>query len=207
MNSIPLPLAIAIAAVVAYFIGGMPFGYWFVRVSIGKDIRSMGSGNIGATNVHRSVGRKAGLIVLILDILKGFIAVWIAALLTGTDPVGLGCAAVAVILGHCYPALLGFRGGKGVACFVGAFSYLAPLALICAIAIFILVVALTKYISLGSIFAALLFPLFVWLLDAPLAILVASLAAAILIIYRHRANIARLRSGKEHIFLLKGGRP
>jgi glycerol-3-phosphate acyltransferase PlsY len=199
------PIALAISALLAYLIGGLPFGYWWVRLSSGKDIRTMGSGNIGATNVHRTLGRKPGLIVLLLDVLKGFAAVWLAAAISGGDPHALGVAAVAVMLGHCYPVFLRFHGGKAVACFVGAFLYLAPLAVAIIGIVFVGVVALTKYISLGSIIGALLFPIPVWLLRSPQPILMASIAAALLIVYRHKGNITRLRNGTEHLFSAKGG--
>lgn len=207
MTSTPPFLALAVATLVAYIVGGLPFGYWFVRLAYGKDIRSMGSGNIGATNVHRSAGGKAGSIVLLLDIGKGLLAVWLAALTTRGDPRGLALAAVAVMLGHCYPVFLHFRGGKAVACFVGAFLYIAPLALLASIGIFIVVVAASRYISLGSIVAALVFPIAVWFIEHPPAsIFAASIFAALLIVYRHRGNIVRLRSGAEHVFSLKGGK-
>jgi acyl phosphate:glycerol-3-phosphate acyltransferase len=199
-------LALAVSALLAYLIGGLPFGYWFVRLSAGKDIRTMGSGNIGATNVHRTLGRKPGLIVLLLDVLKGFVAVWLAALISGSDASALAVAAFAVMLGHCYPVFLRFHGGKAVACFVGAFLYLAPLSLAIVAIVFIALVALTKFISLASIVSALLFPLPVWLVTrAAQPILFASVAAALLIVYRHRSNIARLRAGTEHVFSLRGG--
>lgn len=189
----------------AYFIGGLPFGYWFVRLTAGRDIRTMGSGNIGATNVHRALGRKAGLIVLLLDIAKGFIAVWIGGATTHGNAWAIGLAIAAVMLGHCYPVFLNFKGGKAVACFIGAFLYAAPLALLAVTVVFVLVVALSKYISLGSIVGAAVFPLAVWLIGgARLPILLASIFGALLIIYRHKANISRLRSGTEHAFSLKG---
>ncbi len=191
----------------AYLIGGLPFGYWFVRMSSGEDIRTMGSGNIGATNVHRAAGGKAGFVVLLLDILKGFIAVWLAAALTGSLPVALALSAVAVMLGHCFPVFLHFKGGKAVACFVGAFLYIAPLALLCVAVVFFAIVFFSKYISLGSIVGAATFPFLVWMTGhPPVPILAASLFAGLLIIYRHQANIQRLRSGKEHLFSLRGGK-
>ncbi|HEX7361770.1 MAG TPA: glycerol-3-phosphate 1-O-acyltransferase PlsY [Bryobacteraceae bacterium] len=207
MTSTPPFLALAVATIVAYLIGGLPFGYWFVRLAYGKDIRRMGSGNIGATNVHRSAGGKAGLIVLLLDICKGLLAVWLADLTTHGDPLGLALAAAAVMLGHCYPIFLNFRGGKAVACFIGAFVYIAPLALLASIVVFILVLAVRRYVSLASIVAVLVFPIAVWFLEQPAAsIFAASIFAALLVVYRHRANIARLRSGAEHVFSLKGGK-
>ncbi len=109
------------------------------------------------------------------------------------------------MLGHCYPLLLGFKGGKAVACFVGAFAYIAPLAVAVTIAIFILVVVWKPYISLGSVIAALLFPITVWLTSKPApAILAASIAAGVLIVFRHKANIIRLKNGNEHVFSFKG---
>jgi glycerol-3-phosphate acyltransferase PlsY len=201
----PASVSIAASTVLAYFIGGLPFGYWFVLLTAGKDIRTMGSGNIGATNVHRTLGGKAGAIVLVLDICKGLLAVWLAAMLTRNDPLGLALSACAVMVGHCYPVLLHFKGGKAVACFIGAFAYIAPLALAVVLVIFLVVVALSRHISLGSIVGALLFPIAVWLIYHPAPpILAASVFAALLIVYRHRGNITRLRQGNEHVFSLKG---
>lgn len=206
MFEIPPQILIAITTVLAYFIGGLPFGYWFVRLSSGKDVRNLGSGNIGATNVHRTSGRKAGLIVLLLDILKGFVAVWLAGLITGGNSTALALSAAAVMLGHCFPVLLQFKGGKAVACFVGAFLYLAPVALAVVTLIFVAVVYFSKFISLGSIVGALLFPLIVWITShPPQPILAASVFASLLVIYRHKANIQRLRQGNEHLFSLRGG--
>lgn len=200
-------LTLVAVAVASYLIGGLPFGYWFVRLTLGKDIRTVGSGNIGATNVHRAAGKKAGFVVLLLDILKGFSAVWLAGFIGHGDVAALAIGAVAVMLGHCYPVFLGFRGGKAVACFIGAFLYLAPLSLAIVAALFFAVVWLSKFISLGSIVGAAVFPLVYWLVSHPPApLLLASIIAALLIIFRHRANIDRLRAGKENVFSLKGGR-
>jgi glycerol-3-phosphate acyltransferase PlsY len=196
---------LAVSALAAYLIGGLPFGYWFVRFSLGQDIRTMGSGNIGATNVHRTAGKKAGIIVLLLDILKGFLALWLASLITHGSALGLALAAVAVMLGHCFPVFLGFKGGKAVACFIGAFLWVAPFALLATAIVFFAIVALTKYISLGSILGALAFPLMFWLIyRGPVEILAASIVAALLIVYRHKANVSRLLAGKENVFSFKG---
>jgi glycerol-3-phosphate acyltransferase PlsY len=197
--------AAAAAAILAYFIGGLPFGYWFVRFSLGKDIRTLGSGNIGATNVHRSAGGKAGFAVLLLDILKGFLAVWLAAVISGNNSLALALATVAVMLGHCYPVLLGFKGGKAVACFVGAMLYLGPWALLATVPIFVAIVALSKYISLASVLSALILPALYWAIYHPVPeLLVAAFAAGLLVIYRHKGNIERLRAGTENTFSLKG---
>ena len=197
---------ISVTTALAYIIGGLPFGYLIVRLSCGKDVRTMGSGNIGATNVHRTVGRNAGLIVLLLDIVKGVLAVWIAALLTHNNPLALALAALAVMLGHCYSVFLRFKGGKAVACFIGAFLFLAPLALAVSLISFITTVSISRYISLGSIVAALVFPFAVWRVDHPAQpIVIGSVFAALLIVYRHKANILRLVNGQESVFSIKGG--
>src|SRR6476661_713216 len=135
-----MTLYLAGAVVIAYLLGGIPFGYLFVRFALGKDIRTMGSGNIGATNVHRSAGGKAGVIVLLLDIFKGFFAVWFAAFVTHNNSVDVALAAAAVMIGHSFPVFLRFKGGKAVACCVGAFLYIAPLAVLAIVPVFVLVV-------------------------------------------------------------------
>lgn len=198
---------IALAAVLAYLIGGLPFGYWFVHLTSGKDIRAMGSGNIGATNVYRTQGSKAGVVVLVLDIVKGFVAVWLATWLVPGNPLALALAAALVMLGHCYPVFLRFKGGKAVACFVGAFLYISPLAVGVVLLLFIVIVALSKYISVGSMVGAAIFPLFFWLIYRPApSLLIASIFCALLVIYRHKGNIERLWSGRENVFSLRGGK-
>lgn len=206
MNA-PPQLSLTLSAVLAYLIGGMPFGYWFVRLRSKKDIRTMGSGNIGATNVHRTQGTKAGLIVLVLDILKGFIAVALASWLSKGDPSAVALAAAFVMLGHCFPLFLRFKGGKAVACYVGAFLFIAPWALLVVAILFVAIVALWRYISMGSILGATLFPIFFWIIDRPPAVLlVTSIFCGGLIIFRHKANIDRLIRGRENVFSLKGGK-
>ena len=196
---------IAIAA--AYLIGGIPFGYLLVRWKTGADVRAMGSGNIGATNVWRSTGRAIGVATLLLDILKGFCAVWLAAWLTDHDVNWMSAAAAAVILGHAFPAMLGFQGGKAVASFVGAFLYLAPLPLLAIVIFFVVTVAVSRYISLGSVLGAAMFPVAVYLIQhPPLPVLLAALFGGVFIIWRHKGNIARLREGTENVFRLKGAR-
>lgn len=191
----------------AYLVGGIPFGYLLVRLKSGEDVRTLGSGNIGATNVLRTTGRGLGLVTLLLDIMKGAFAVWLADRLLLASPVWMSAAALAVMAGHAFPVYLRFRGGKAVASFVGAFLYLTPLPLLACLFVFVLVVAATRYISLASITAAGVFPLGVWLIEHPPApVLAAALAAAVFIVYRHRANIARIRAGNEHVFSLGGRR-
>jgi acyl phosphate:glycerol-3-phosphate acyltransferase len=196
------PLA---ALVIAYLLGAIPFGYLLVRLSTGRDVRASGSGNIGATNVLRTTGRAAGVATLLLDIAKGYAAVWIAGLLSGGEPIWMSLAALAVMAGHAYPVFLGFKGGKAVASFVGAFLCLTPLALLCALIVFTAIVAWSRYISLGSICAAATFPLAVWIVQHPqLPVFLASVIAAIFIIVRHAENIRRLHEGTEHRFRFSG---
>jgi glycerol-3-phosphate acyltransferase PlsY len=186
---------------IAYLLGGIPFGYLLVRLKSGQDIRGLGSGNIGATNVLRNEGRLLGVATLLLDIVKGYLAVRMAAWLSDTDPVWMALAALAVVVGHAFPVYLKFQGGKAVASFVGAFLYIAPLPLLATMIVFVVTVAATRYISLGSILGALLFPLAVYLIQHPPAsILLASIAGGLFIVWRHSANIQRLRAGNENVF-------
>jgi glycerol-3-phosphate acyltransferase PlsY len=190
-----------LVVVIAYLIGGIPFGYVLVRLTTGKDVRAAGSGNIGATNVLRTTGRAAGVATLLLDVAKGFFAVYLAAKMTGDDPVWMSLAALAVMAGHAFPVFLKFQGGKAVASFIGAFLYLTPLPLAAVLVLFVITVAATKAISAGSILAAGTFPLGVWLiLHPPAPVLIASLIAGFFIVYRHKSNIERLHSGTENRF-------
>ncbi len=187
--------------VIAYVLGAIPFGYLLVKLTTGADVRAAGSGNIGATNVLRTTGRTAGIATLLLDIAKGYLAVWIAGRLTEHDPVWMSVAAIAVMAGHAFPVFLGFRGGKAVASFVGAFLCLTPVALLMTLVVFVATVAWSRHISLGSIIAAATYPLAVWLVQkVPLPVEAAAILAAGFIIYRHRSNIVRLRQGNEHVF-------
>ncbi len=189
----------------AYLIGGIPFGYLLVRLKTGRDVRSMGSGNIGATNVLRTAGRMIGVLTLLLDILKGYFAVWLMGHAGGDSAFWLSGAALAVMAGHAFPVFLKFRGGKAVASFLGAFLYLTPAPLLAVVAVFVIAVAATGYVSFGSVLAAGTFPLAVFLILHPVwPVLLASLIAAALIVYRHRANLERIRSGTEHVFHFGG---
>jgi acyl phosphate:glycerol-3-phosphate acyltransferase len=189
-----------LAVLAAYVIGSIPFGFLLVKWRSGKDIRDAGSGNTGATNVLRAAGPVAGIATLVLDIAKGYLAVWIAERASLGSPFWTGLAVLAVMLGHTFPLFLGFRGGKAVACFLGGFLRLAPLSTLAIIVVFLGVVAWSRHISLGSIVAAGTLPLALWLIDkAPLDVLLASIAAAFLIIHRHRSNIQRLRQGTERL--------
>ena len=193
-----------LSVVIAYLLGAIPFGYLLVRIASGKDVRKEGSGNIGATNVLRTTGRAVAVLTLLLDVAKGFAAVWIAAWLTNDSAVWTSAAALAVMAGHAYPVFLGFKGGKAVASCTGAFIYLTPLALLAVAVVFVVVVAVTRHISAGSILAAATFPFGVWIiLHPPLPVFLAALIAGAFIVWRHSANIARLRAGTENVFTWK----
>src|SRR3954447_16594901 len=185
----------------AYLLGAIPFGYLLVKWKTGGDVRASGSGNIGATNVLRTSGKAAGIATLLLDIAKGYLAVWLAGKWTGQDPFWMSAAALAVMAGHAFPVFLKFKGGKAVASFVGAFLCLTPLALAAETVIFVVIVASTRHISMGSIVGAATFPLAVWLILHPsLSVVAAAVVGSAFIIYKHRSNIARLRAGTENVF-------
>ena len=156
-----------LALVAAYLLGAIPFGYLLVKWRTGADVRASGSGNIGATNVLRTTGRVAGVVTLLLDIAKGYFAVWLAGRLTDHSGFWMSAAALSVMAGHAYPVFLRFRGGKAVASFVGAFLYLAPWAVAAVLVVFVVTVAWTRHISMGSIVSAASFPLGVWLIQKP----------------------------------------
>jgi glycerol-3-phosphate acyltransferase PlsY len=190
-----------VAVVAAYLTGGIPFGLIIVRLMTGRDVRAAGSGNIGATNVLRTTGRVAGVLTLLLDVAKGFFAVWLADTLTSGNEFWMSCAALAVLLGHAFSIWLKFTGGKAVASFVGAFAYLTPVPLFAICLLFIGLVAWTRYLSLGSVVAAGLFPIACWMILHPAwPVLAAAAGAAVLVIGRHRDNIARIRAGNERVF-------
>jgi len=197
--------------VLAYVLGAIPFGYLLVKWRTGKDVRGSGSGNIGATNVLRTTGPTAGVATLVLDIGKGYLAVWLAGKLTAPaggpgDPLWMGAAALAVMAGHSYPVFLRFHGGKAVASFVGAFACLTPLPMAAVLVVFLAVVWWTRRISMGSIVAAAVFPLGVWLIQKPaLPVVWSAVLAGAFIIYRHRSNIERLNRGTEPTFRLGSG--
>jgi glycerol-3-phosphate acyltransferase PlsY len=190
-----------LAVVAAYLIGGIPFGLIVVKLMTGADVREGGSGNIGATNVLRTTGAVAGVLTLVLDAAKAWFAVWLADRLSGGSELWMSLAALAVLLGHAYSVWLRFKGGKAVASFVGAFAYLTPLPLLAVALIFIFVVAWTRYLSLGSVTAAGLFPVACWMILHPRwPVLFAATGAAVLVVERHRGNIARIRADQERLF-------
>jgi acyl phosphate:glycerol-3-phosphate acyltransferase len=188
------------ALIIAYLLGSIPFGYIVVKQTHGTDIRSIGSGNIGATNVYRK-NRGAGIATLILDAAKGYVAVLAAAWLT-RDTGWQAMAAVAAILGHMFTVFLSFKGGKGVATAAGAYLALSPQAVALTLVVFIAVAALTRYVSLASIAAAAAFPFAVYLRGEPNEVLVAAIIGAALIVFKHHQNIHRLLKGTENKFAL-----
>lgn len=191
----------ALAVVAAYLIGGIPFGLIIVKLMTGADVREAGSGNIGATNVLRTTGPLAGVLTLVLDAAKAWVAVFLADRLTGGSELWMSFAALAALLGHAFPVWLRFRGGKAVASFVGAYAYLTPIPMLAVVLLFIFVVAWTRYLSLGSIVAAGLFPVACWMILHPgWPVLLSAVGAAVVIVERHRGNIARIRTGEERIF-------
>ena len=196
-----------VAVVVAYLLGAIPFGYLLVKWKTGADVRGSGSGNIGATNVLRTTGRVAGVATLLLDVAKGYTAVWIASRLTAQDPLWMSAAALAVMAGHAYPVFLKFKGGKAVASLVGAFLCLTPGAIAAELIVFVVIVAWTRHISMGSIVGAATFPLAVWLIAKSPVAVVAAIIAGGFVIYKHSGNIARLRLGTESVFTFGARKP
>jgi acyl phosphate:glycerol-3-phosphate acyltransferase len=186
----------ALVIVAGYLVGGVPFGLILGRWAGGLDVRSVGSGNIGATNVARSLGAWAGVVTLALDVGKGAAVAWGAWRLTQQPKVAMA-AGLAAIAGHVFPIYLGFRGGKGVATGLGVFLVLDPVATVGAGAVFLAAVAVSRRISVGSILSAASLPACLALRGAEPALLLAGVLAAALIVYRHEGNIRRLLSGTE----------
>jgi glycerol-3-phosphate acyltransferase PlsY len=186
-----------LAVAAAYAVGAVPIGFLVARAFGVGDIRRHGSGNIGATNVLRTLGRLPAIITLLGDIAKGYAAVALASRLGGDDPVATAAGAVAAVVGNCWSVFLGFRGGKGVATGLGALLRLAPLATLAALPVFLVVAATTRFVSLASLLSAACVPFGAWALGAPRANVVGAFLVAAVVIVRHRENIARLRAGTE----------
>ncbi len=182
----------------AYLLGSIPTGY-VVGTSAGVDVRKAGSGNVGATNVARVVGKRQGILTLVADTAKGFIPVFLATQLN-LSSTAAALAAVAAFLGHLYPVFLKFRGGKGVATALGIFLGLAPMATLIVIAVFTLVVLPSRIMSLSSVAAAVAAPVTLWFFSYSPILIGMSAFLAIMIILRHRDNIRRLLAGTEPRF-------
>jgi glycerol-3-phosphate acyltransferase PlsY len=199
-------LASVLIAVVAYLLGSLPSGFLLIHLFRHQDIRSFGSGNIGATNVLRSGGKGLGAATFLMDMLKGSGAVCLGALLAAHLAPDLAArnfealAALFAVLGHVFPVWLRFRGGKGVATGFGVFLVAAPWAALAAIGVFAVVLILSRYVSLASILGAASFPVFAWLLvhgDRPPFFIAVQFAVAFLIVAKHHQNIRRLLAGTE----------
>jgi glycerol-3-phosphate acyltransferase PlsY len=188
----------AIFCLISYLIGSIPTGYWMGLIVKRIDIRTVGSKNIGATNVFRILGRKYGILVLILDILKGIIPV-IAARIYFSHELQIVCILVgmAAVCGHTWTIFLRFKGGKGVATSLGVFLGLAPVPVLIIIPVFATILYFTRYVSLGSVVSSLLLPPLVWIFTQSLPLLVFCIAITALIILRHIDNIKRLMKGEE----------
>jgi glycerol-3-phosphate acyltransferase PlsY len=184
----------------AYLIGAIPSGVLHTRHAGVGDVRQAGSGNIGATNVYRVAGRRLGIITLACDALKGVLPLVVLLALGGFSPTQLALIAAAAFLGHCYPVYLGFKGGKGVATALGIFLVLSPLSVLGAFLVFAGMLWQWRYVSLASITAAALVPLFILLAEQSFPLFFASLFISGMVILRHRANIERLRNGTESRF-------
>ena len=187
-----------------YLVAAIPTGVVLPRLMGLEDVRSKGSGNIGATNVYRVAGKLPGILTLLGDILKGFLPLLAVKLWFAPTPLQLGVAGVVAIVGHCYPVYLRFMGGKGVATAFGIFLLLDPQALLGGCLVFLVAVALTRYISLGSVLTAFAVPLLTLLFSRPLPMFLSACAIGALIVWRHRDNLQRLLAGTENRF---GARP
>lgn len=181
----------------AYLIGSIPFSFLVARLFGVEDVRRVGSGNVGATNVLRSAGKGAGLLAFLLDAGKGALAAYLAGLVEPPGSVGPPLAALAAVVGHMYPVWLRFQGGKGVATGAGAFVPLALAVVVISCVVFAVVAAATRYVSLGSIAAATALGAFAFVLGSPPAVAWAAATVGVLVIWKHRGNLRRLRDGTE----------
>ncbi len=185
---------------ISYLIGAIPCGVVLTKLTGAGDVRESGSGNIGATNVYRTAGRKLGVLTLIGDIVKGVLPVIYATSFADMAPEKIAMVACATFLGHLYPVYLGFKGGKGVATALGIYLVVSPLSVLIAAFVFVGLVWIWRYVSLGSISAAALVPVLTYLFEGSLPLLYASLFISLMVIWRHRENIGRLLNGTENKF-------
>jgi glycerol-3-phosphate acyltransferase PlsY len=185
-------------ALFGYFLGSLPLGFLIARAQSGVDLRRVGSGNVGATNVYRSAGRNLGVLVMLVDVAKGACSVWLARLLFGaTSEHAATIAGLGAVVGHVYPVWLRFVGGKGVAVACGVFAVLAPVATAAAALVFLAATSITRYVSLGSVLATVTLPAVEWSRMGLQPVTVVAMAAAGLILFRHRGNLARIARGTE----------
>ena len=187
------------ALLLSYLAGAVPFGLLFSRMA-GKDVRKEGSGNIGATNVNRVLGKKLGLLTLVCDVAKGFFPVFLASIILPLDEnweLFVGLCGLATVLGHMFPVYLGCKGGKGVATALGVFLFFSPMAIAIALAVFILVVVSSGFVSAGSLAAAGLIPFLIVFLGGSSSTFFCAAVIAMLIWIKHSSNIVRLKKGEE----------
>jgi len=195
-----MDISLIIILVASYLIGAIPCGVVLTRLTGAGDVRNSGSGNIGATNVYRTAGRKLGILTLIGDIIKGIIPIIYAIHFAGLTTEQTAMVACATFLGHLYPVYLGFKGGKGVATALGIYLILSPLSVVVAVLLFIALVWTWRYVSLGSVSAAAIVPIMVFFFEKSVPLLIASLFISVMVIWRHHENIGRLFSGTEKKF-------
>ncbi len=196
-----MPLYIILFAVASYLLGSVPTGVVLAKAFSSKDIRQAGSGNIGATNAVRVLGKKLGILTFLGDMLKGFLPVFIGARIFQTQPQVLWAVCLfgfGAFLGHLFPVYLKFQGGKGVATAFGVFLYLAPAVILIALALFVLVVALWRYVSLGSLTAAAAVPVVLAGFSFPVPLTLLGIVIGLLIFVKHKSNIQKLFSGTEN---------
>lgn len=192
-------LILLVALSLSYLIGAIPFGLLFSR-TVGKDVRQEGSGNIGATNVNRVLGKKLGILTLLCDVVKGYLPVLLVSFYlppTADAAWIVALCGLAAVVGHMFSVYLGFTGGKGVATALGVFLFFSPLAILFALLLFIAVVYFSGFVSAGSLAAAAVIPLGLFLLGSGLETILVALIIAILIWGKHRPNIKRLIAGEE----------
>ncbi|MBI5894226.1 MAG: glycerol-3-phosphate 1-O-acyltransferase PlsY [Deltaproteobacteria bacterium] len=187
-----------ILIIIAYLIGSIPTGILVAKISGAPDPRTIGSGNIGATNVGRAAGKGAGIATLIIDILKGALPVIIARYFFGSSVIIISLTAFAAFFGHIFPIFLGFKGGKGVATCLGVYLGIAPLQALAALAVFVLIVGITRYVSLGSIVSPFLIIILFWFFPYTKAYIPLATAIFLLVLIRHTENVKRLLKGTEN---------
>jgi glycerol-3-phosphate acyltransferase PlsY len=185
-----------LAIVLSYLLGSIPTGYALVRLLSRRDVRDLGSGSTGATNVLRVKGWRMALPVAIFDVAKGFLPVYLALRLFD-DPVFAALCGLLAVVGHCFPFAIGFRGGKGMATSIGAFAAIAWAPLLASLGVFVLAVSLTRFVSLGSILAAAAFPAVYLASGGPPPVAAVALAIGAVVVWRHKSNIGRLVRGTE----------
>lgn len=182
---------------ISYLLGNISFSFILTKIKLKKDIREFGSGNAGTTNVLRVLGKKYAVIVLIGDALKGMLAVLLAMIFTSSH-LAMTLCAIGVILGHNWPALMGFRGGKGIATSIGVFIIYDPMVAVICVTIGVIIIAISKYVSLGSIVGMGIFPFATYFLGRSIEAFVLALIVSLVSIYKHRSNIVRLVKGNEN---------